>query len=56
MGIKQDIKDPREGGLSAKEFAQEHGMSKSKAKLLIVRTTKGRKRGGYVKAGASYKG
>jgi len=51
MGMKQDIKDPRDG-----EFAQEHGMSKSKAKLLFVRTTKGRKRGGYVKAGASYKG
>ena len=28
MGIKQDLKSPREGGLTAKEFEKEHGMSK----------------------------
>ncbi len=56
MGMKQDLKDPREGGLSAKEFEKEHGISKSKVKKISPRTTKGMKRGGYVKAGASYKG
>ena len=56
MGIKQDLTSPREGGLTAKEFEKEHGMSKGKAKKISPRTTKGMKLGGYVKAGASYKG
>jgi len=56
MGRKQDLKDPREGGLSDKEFEKEHGIAKSKVKKKHPRTTKGMKRGGYVKAGASYKG
>ena len=39
MGIKQDLKSPREGGLTAKEFEKEHGMSKGKAKKISPRTT-----------------
>ena len=56
MGIQKDLKPPSQGGLSAKEFQKEHGMPKGKAKKISPRTTKGMKHGGYVKAGASYKG
>jgi len=30
MGMKQDLKNPKEGGLPAKEFLKEYGIPKSK--------------------------
>ncbi len=54
--IGRDMRVPRLGGLTATEFKNKYGMSKKTAKLIRPKTATQMKRGGYVKAGASYKG
>ena len=49
MGMKQDLKAPREGGLSAKEFLQDYGISKSKAIKTNPRIAMGMNKGGLPK-------
>ena len=54
--IDRDMEQPNTGGLTATEFKKKYGMSKKTAKLIRPKTATRLKRGGYVKAGASYKG
>ena len=49
MGMKQDLKNPKEGGLPAKEFLKEYGISKSKAVKTNPRIAKGMNKGGLPK-------
>jgi len=55
MGMQKDLKPPSQGGLPAKEFEKEHGVSKGKAAQTFKRTIKGMSKGGYAKSKSSYK-
>jgi len=49
MGMQKDLKPPSQGGLPAKEFEKEHGVSKGKAAQTFKRTIKGMSKGGLPK-------
>jgi hypothetical protein len=44
--MKKNLLPPSQGGLPAKEFEKEHGVSKGKAAQTFKRTIKGMNRGG----------